>query len=523
MDSIPKIPDIPDEERTPWVTILLELCHQLREWVQKLKDENARLKGQKARPSIAPSCLNKEKKEKEPSRRPPHSGKRKKKVAIHRTVKIKPPDLPQGSRFKGYQDYTVQEIEFQVKNTLFRLERWKTPEGRYLVGELPSDIDGHFGPFLQCYILYQHHHCHVTQPLILEQLHEWGIEISAGEINNILIKNKEDFHQEKMDILKAGLQVSPYIQSDDTGARHDGDNGYCTHIGNESFAWFASTRSKSRINFLELLRAGHEDYVLNAGAFDYMEGQKLPRNVLEDLKALPQKSFDAPGWKMTISLMTSERHIRIATEGALLGSALEHGLNPDLAVMSDDAGQFNILTHVLCWIHAERTVKKLIGFSEEQQEALGVTLDRIWCFYRELKSYKLAPLQEKKGPLSQRFDEIFLSKTCFVSLNKALERIYKNKEELLRVLDRPELPLHNNLSEGDIRDYVKKRKISGSTRSEEGRRCRDTFASLKKTCRKQKVSFWKYLQDRIFKHHALPLLSEMIPGVWATSTVSCGV
>ena len=78
------------------------------------------------------------------------------------------------------------------------------------------------------------------------------------------------------------------------------------------------------------------------------------------------------------------------------------------------------------------------------------------------------------------------------------------------VLDRPELPLHNNLSEGDIRDYVKRRKVSGGTRSEEGRQCRDTFASLKKTCKKLKIKFWDFLQDRIRGKNHIPNLSTLI-------------
>ncbi|MGC8659344.1 MAG: IS66 family transposase, partial [Desulfomonilaceae bacterium] len=89
---------------------------------------------------------------------------------------------------------------------------------------------------------------------------------------------------------------------------------------------------------------------------------------------------------------------------------------------------------------------------------------------------------------------------------QALKRIYKNKSELLLVLDRPDIPLHNNTSETDIREYVKKRKISGSTRSDLGRRSRDTFASLKKTCRKLGVGFWAYLNDRLTgKNSILPL------------------
>src|ERR1022692_225905 len=86
----------------------------------------------------------------------------------------------------------------------------------------------------------------------------------------------------------------------------------------------------------------------------------------------------------------------------------------------------------------------------------------------------------------------------------------EHRVALLRVLDRPELPLHNNLSEGHLRDYVKKRKISGSTRSELGRAARDTFASLKKTCRRLGVNFWDYLQDRVRGLGEIPRLADQI-------------
>ena len=92
----------------------------------------------------------------------------------------------------------------------------------------------------------------------------------------------------------------------------------------------------------------------------------------------------------------------------------------------------------------------------------------------------------------------------------ALNRIFQNKSELLLVLSRPDIPLHNNLSERDIREYVKKRKISGSTRSDVGKRCRDTFTSLKKTCRKLGISFWKYLIDRVEYQNKYPPLAEIM-------------
>jgi len=78
------------------------------------------------------------------------------------------------------------------------------------------------------------------------------------------------------------------------------------------------------------------------------------------------------------------------------------------------------------------------------------------------------------------------------------------------VLDHPEVPLHNNGSEGDIREWAQKRKISAGTRSDLGRRCRDTFISLKKTCRKLGVSFWRYLQDRICGGHRILPLPDLI-------------
>ena len=90
----------------------------------------------------------------------------------------------------------------------------------------------------------------------------------------------------------------------------------------------------------------------------------------------------------------------------------------------------------------------------------------------------------KKLSNVQRRNEIFEQSTCFETLDLVLARLKRRKAELLKVLEKPELPLHNNAPWQDIREFVKKRKISGSTRSEEGRRCRDTFASLKKTVTK---------------------------------------
>jgi hypothetical protein len=312
--------------------------------------------------------------------------------------------------------------------------------------------------------------------------------------------------------LATGLEVSSYINVDDTGARHMGRNGYCTYIGNELFAFFESTQSKSRINFLNLLRAGHSDYCLNIDAIAYMQANKLPQSFLDQIITHLDDIFaDDRQWSdfLAKNAIVTDRHVQIVTEGALIGSVIEHGLS-DLTIISDDAGQFNVLVHALCWIHAERLIAKIVPLTEQQEKDLDTVRDKIWKLYQGLKRYKQKPRSKTKELLEAKFDQIFTMITSSATLNQALKRLYKNKSELLMVLERPEIPLHNNGAENAIRDYVKKRKISGGTRSHTGRRCRDTFTSLKKTCRKLGVSFWEYLKDRIEKRHLIPDLSDLI-------------
>ena len=268
------------------------------------------------------------------------------------------PDVPAGAVFKGYEDFVVQDLILQPRVIRYRRERWLTPDGQSLVAPLPADVvpGSHFGPDLICFILHQYHHQHVTQPLLLEQLHQLGIDISAGELSRILTEGKDAFHQEKAELLPAALAVSAYVQVDDTGARHQGHNGSCTQIGNELFACFASTDSKSRLNFLEVLRRPHTDYVINETAVAYWRRQKLPEAVMDRLGRGPHAFADPAAWRGRLRELgiTEPRHVRIASEGALLGSLIAHGVSPELVILSDGAGQYDVLVHAACWIHAER-------------------------------------------------------------------------------------------------------------------------------------------------------------------------
>jgi hypothetical protein len=528
------LPPIPPEELTPTVRLLLAIIEQqqatirrLEERVDQLEAEVARLKKLPPRPKIKPSTLDKHHADEDPpthdtgaqrssgGNKRPGSSKRHKRPKIHRSVIVAPENLPPGSRLLGYQDYLVQELNIAPCNTRYRLARYRTSAGERLIGALPAEVRGtHFGPTLRSFILYQYHHQRVTQPLLLQQLREWRIEISSGQLNRLIVEAKSDFHAEKTALLPAGLAASRYLHVDDTGARHGGQNGYCTHLGNERFAYFQSTASKSRINFLELLRGAATDYVINPAALRYMQAQGLPTNHLQALRQATSRLIDHDGFSAHLHALgiTQARHVRIATEGALIGSLTEHGFPHDLVIISDDAGQFDVLLHALCWIHAERGFQRLLPLNAQHTKVLAWARSQIWDLYGDLKHYQRQPCEEKKQELKARFDEICRTRTPFQALNQALKRLANNKAELLLAVQRPDIPLHNNLSERDIREYVIKRKLSGSTRSEQGRRCRDTFASLKKTCKKHRVAFWDYLLDRISLKNAIPYLPDLVRG-----------
>jgi len=109
------------------------------------------------------------------------------------------------------------------------------------------------------------------------------------------------------------------------------------------------------------------------------------------------------------------------------------------------------------------------------------------------------------------FDRIFTHTTGFAEFDELRARLQLRKAELLVTLEHSEAPLNTNSSEREVRDPVTIRKISGSTRSEDGRRCRDTFLSLKKTCQKNAISFWAFLGDRLgITVHGIAHLPDLI-------------
>src|SRR5215208_607594 len=486
--------------------LVLELLGKvaaLEQTVAAQRTEIARLKGLKGRPVLKPSGMETASEPKPPSPPKRRRGPVTPRVAVE--DQVIEATVPPGSRFKGYADFLVQDLVLRVRCTRYRRERWLTPDGHLIVAPLPGGVDGHFGPELRRFVLAQYHQGQVTVPRLVAQLRTIGLAISTRQVMRLLIEGQQRFLDEARDVLRAGLTQAAWITADDTGARHKAANGTCTQIGNDHFAWFGTTASKSRLNFLGLLRAGYPDYAINAEALAYMRERALAGPLIERLATHLERLG-------ITDLRVNPDPVRIATEGALWGAIKANGFLPETVIVSDDAGQFMVGCHALCWVHAERLVHKLDTFTDHQRRVQQYLRALIWWFYRDLKAYQREPTPRRRTELRVRFDRIFGRRTGFVVLDRLLARLHANKPELLRVLDRPEIPLHTNGSENDIRAQVIRRKVSGGTRSDIGRDCRDAFLGLMKTCQKLGVSFWDYLGTRLAvpDQPAIPYLPDLV-------------
>lgn len=494
--------------------------------IEELEEEMKRLKKQPKKPRIKPSSLDKEEplgskgKEKTGKRSGSEKRKKKKDLPIDEVKKIEVKDIPEDWKFVGYKAYIVQDIIVRRNNIKYEREVWASPDGKqHIVASLPAHLEGRsFGGTLRGYVINLYNECHVTQPIIYAHLQDIGVDISTGQINFILNEDKANdiFEEELLEVVEKGMAQSKEIRTDDTGARHEGKNGFCNCINTDLFTYFQSTSSKSRINFLELLQLGRKEYHLTDVAISYCEEQNLPAKYLsllyekEGMKLKDEVSLAAFFQSKEISAQYAKRTV---TEALLIGSLVDRGFDRNKVIHSDGAGQFNVFNHSLCWKHAERPLKKLFIHNERQQKQWDDKMSAFWQLYQDLKAYKqVSRLTQKrrKSKLEKRFDQLCGPVDNFAALDYVLEDLKKKKKELLLVLDYPFTSLHNNSSERDIREYAKRRKISGSTRSEKGRRSRDIFTSLKKTCQKLGVSFWKYTLDRIEGKKEIPKLADIL-------------
>lgn len=477
---------------------------------QTLKDEIRRLKGLPPRPPVKPSGMEKATDRPAPERPgqtdaspPRRRGPGTSKLSIDRTVTLTA-SAPEGSRHKGYEEIIVQDIAFKPEVTLYRRERWTTPDGRTVTADLPAGVVGGCGPHLQRLVLTLHFQGQMTCERIVAVLTAAGLSISKRQVVRLLTARLDLFRAEEEAVFSTGLRASPCVSVDDTGARHAGKSCYTTQFGSDRFTAFRTGPSKSRLAFLRNLLGGTARYAVNAAAVAYMRAANLAHGVIETLSRAEVREFASEAdWRAHLralgvtALRVTPDPVRAASEGALWGALCAEDRLGSAVILSDDAGQFRVGDHALCWVHAERLVYKLIPANDRQHNAVEVARRMIWWFYGQLKAFKADPSPQRAAELRARFDRIFKRRTGYATLDRLLKRLLANKDELLRVLERPEIPLNTNASENDIRAVVTKRKISGGTVSERGRLARDVMLGLAKTCAKLKISYFHYLGARL--------------------------
>jgi regulator of replication initiation timing len=502
--------------------------HALREENERLRDEINRLKGEQGRPKVRANKksgdkgrdYSSERERRKPRQRKKKSKRAQVKIDREQVLAVDQTRLPSDAEFKGYEEVVVQDIEIKTDNVLFRKEKYYSPsEHRTYLAELPDGYEGQFGPGIKALVVVLYYGVNTSEPKIREFLGNVGIDISAGEVSNLLIKKQDDFHEEKAAIHEAGLRSSPWQHIDDTGTRVNGVNHHCHILCNPFYTAYITTARKDRLTVLldVLWRGQDHTFLLNEAAYAFLERVRLAKKVIRQLRKLPQeKMLSAEEMEHLL-----EEHVpKIGPQQRqrvreAMGVAAYHAQETfpviDL-LLCDDAPQFNLLTRAqaLCWVHEGRHYKKLTPYVAHHRQLLEDFRKTFWEFYRQILIYQQNPSDEEHTRLSAEFDRVFSTVTGYRALDLRIEKTKAKKSSLLAVLDHPEILPHNNPAELGARMRVRKRDVSFGPRTRDGTEAWDTFMTLAATAKKLGVSFYHYVHDRISKTYHMPYLADLI-------------
>ncbi len=120
----------------------------------------------------------------------------------------------------------------------------------------------------------------MTESAIALFFSQHGIMISAATISRLVTDGHGVLHEEKRDIVTAGLAASSYQQMDDTGARVQGKNHVVHVLCNPFFAAYFTRKRKDRLTVLEILTQNELQFQCNEAAYRLMETMSLPAKTL---------------------------------------------------------------------------------------------------------------------------------------------------------------------------------------------------------------------------------------------------
>jgi hypothetical protein len=501
---------------------------QLREEKQKLWDENQRLKGEQGKPKIRANRRSEKEADQDHSseqerRRPKPRQKRSKVSTIQidreEVLEVDPEQLPADAEFKGYDAVVVQDLKVETDNIRFQKEKYHSlSEHKTYLAELPAGYEGEFGPGVKSLAITLYFGANMTEPKILEFLHNVGIQISSGQLSNFLIKDQTDFHAEKDAIYEAGLHSSPWQHMDDTGTRVNGQNQHCQILCNLFYTAYFTTEKKDRLTILDVLQNFQErTYQLNTETYQLLQTFRLPAKVVRQLQSFPQDT--ALSEAEFLGLLETHlpdlgplQHRRVLEAAGVAAYHAQSEFPVVQLLVCDDAPQFKWVTDdlALCWVHEGRHFKKLTPYVLYHRRLLETFQDRFWDYYKQLRAYQTNPTPEAREQLTLQFDELFSTVTGYEALDERIAKTRAKKDNLLQVLDHPEIPLHNNPAELGARQRVRKRKISFGPRTDDGTKAWDTFMTLAATAKKLGVSFYAYIYDRVSRAYQMPSLAELV-------------
>ena len=493
---------------------------------QRLRDEINRLKGEQGAPTIKASTPQPPPKDhsSEQERRKPKTwskGRKTDRIAIDReqVVQVDPTRLPPDAVFKGYEDVVVQDVLFRTDNVLFHKEKFYSPsQHQTYLASLPQGYCGQFGPGLKSLALVFYFGAQMSEPKVAELFRDVGLQISAGQVSNLLIKDQVAFHGEKAALYQVGLASSPWQHLDDTSTRVNGQNGYCHIVCNPLYTAYFTTAAKDRRTILDVL-TNHRPrrFLVNAEALGFMEACGLSAVRRQQVEQLPSGTLmdetTMQAWleEYLPGLGPQQRKwILDATAVAAYHADVECPVVRLL--VCDDAPQFTLVTEelALCWVHEGRHYKKLLPAIPYHQALLEAFVQRFWTYYDQLLAYREQPTPEEATRLAGEFETLFATVTGYQALDERIAKTRTKKGCLLMVLTHPEIPLHNNPAELGARARVRKRDVSFGPRTREGATAWDTFMTLAETATKLGVSFYHYIQDRVSGTYQLPALADLI-------------
>ncbi len=524
---------IADEQTRELVRRLLNVLEDVRAdlraaqaEIQRLRNEINRLKGEQGQPAIKPNTPQPPPKDlsSEQERRTPKAwskGRKTDRIPIDReqVVGVALADLPPDAVFKGYEDVVVQDVLFRTDNVLFRKEKFYSPsQHTTYVASLPPGYRGQFGPGIKSLALVLYFGAQMSEPKVAELLRSVGVQISDGQVSNLLIKGQAPFHAEKEALYQAGLASSPWQHLDDTSTRVNGQNGYCHIVCNPLYTAYFTTAAKDRLTIIDVL-TNHRPrrFLVNAEALGFMEACGLSAVRRQQVEQLPSGTIVDEA-TMQALLETYLPGLGPQQRKWILDATAVAAYHADVEfpvvrlLVCDDAPQFTLVTEelALCWVHEGRHYKKLLPSIPYHQGLLEAFVQRFWTSYDQLLAYREQPTPEEATRLAGEFATLFAAVTGYQGLDERITKTRAKKSCLLRVLAHPEIPLHNNPAELGARARVRKRDVSFGPRTREGATAWDTFMTLAATATTLGVSFYHYIHDRVSGASQMPSLADLI-------------